>query len=94
MENDQQIPINLEPPIFALTNAQIPFDQELFYLIAMSGNTARRYSLTPGHAKRLMLLLQKQVADYEKRFGELRAELPQQPDRTQAKDEMGFASPR
>ena len=56
--------------------AQIVFDQENFYVTLVSGNQGRRFQFSPMHAKRFLMLLQKQMEAFEKQFGEQKAELP------------------
>jgi hypothetical protein len=77
MDQPNQMPINFEPFITALTGANILFDEEQFIFVLQSGNFMRRYALHPKHAKRFMLLLEKQVAEYEKANGKLNTALPQ-----------------
>lgn len=93
MENqEQQIQIALDQQIFALTNANYIFDEEQIVLFLHSGNSARRYMLTPKHAKRFSLLLDKCIAEYEKKFGVLKTDLPQQnkDENTNTGRGMGF----
>ena len=53
-----------------------------------SGNQARRYLATPKHAKRILLLLQKQIEMYEKQFEVLDTVLPEA--KPEDKTPMGF----
>lgn len=96
MDQPNQMPINFEPFITALTGANILFDEEQFVFVLQSGNFMRRYGLSPKHAKRFMLLLEKQVAEYEKTNGKLNTALPQPGAGADAKsstgeDSFGFA---
>jgi hypothetical protein len=92
MDQSKEIPLNFEPFITALTGANILFDEEQFIFIMQSGNFMRRYALTPKHAKRFTLLLEKQVADYEKANGKLDTELPQIGAKlSTGEDSFGFA---
>ncbi len=52
------------------------FSKEFFVLGMFSGSTTDVYTLTPAHTKRLLLWLGGQVANYEKQFGEINANLP------------------
>ena len=87
----KEIQITLEPVQLALTTAFINNDQENFSMIMVSGNQGRTYILSPMHAKRLQLALQKQISDYENKFGELKTELPKDTGGQTSGSKMGFA---
>lgn len=87
MSNQQQIP--LEAPAHALQNLMVQYDEEGFRLVLMSGGPARMYMLSPKHAKRIMLLLEKQVGEYESKFGELDTTLPEAQGSTETEG-LGF----
>ncbi len=90
MENEKkEIKINLDPVLYALSNLNISFNEELFDLLMISGNQARRFRLSPKHAKRAYLLLEKSITEYEKKFGEIKADLPQRQE-TGHEDKIGF----
>ena len=76
MPEQQQIQINLEPNVHTITNINLNPGEEEFILLIMSGNNARQYSMNPKHAKRFSMLLQNAINEYEKKFGELKTELP------------------
>jgi hypothetical protein len=61
------------PKLFA-ENIQIGFSAEYFVLGISSGNQAQIYSMTPGHAKRLLQYLEHEIRDYEKENGLITAE--------------------
>jgi hypothetical protein len=91
-QNQNQMPINFEPFITALTGANILFDEEQFIFMLQSGNFMRRYALSPKHAKRFMLLLGKQIAEYEKANGALKTDLPPAGGKASTgEDSFGFA---
>src|SRR3989344_225759 len=69
--------VALDPNVYATAIAQILVDSENFYLTLVSGNQGRRFQLSPGHAKRLLELLQKQMVAYESTYGEVKATKPQ-----------------
>lgn len=83
------VPMNLDPNAYAVSNVSIAASEEDFGITITSGNQIRFYNLSPKHAKRVMLLLQKEVANYEEKFGELLTELPTQPNQTDKK-QFGF----
>ena len=89
MSEPQQIQISLEPNIFTISNINLNATEEEFTLLLMSGSNARQYSLSPKHAKRFSMLLQKSIADYEKQHGELKTELPTITNQTESK-KFGF----
>ena len=88
MSNQQQ-QIPLEAPAHALQNMMVQYDQEGFRLVLMSGGPARMYVLSPKHAKRIMLLLEKQINEYESKFGELETTLPEAQGSTESEG-LGF----
>lgn len=55
-------------------NIACAFSQEFFIVNMLSGENGTAYALTPQHMKRLAQYLAHQIADYEKQFGEIRAE--------------------
>ena len=89
MNEPTPIPMNLDPNAYAISNVSIASSEEDFGITITSGNQVRFYNLSPKHAKRVMLLLQKEVANYETKFGELLTELPTVPNQTEKKT-FGF----
>ncbi len=87
--SEQQQQIAVENPIHALLNVMMDFDEESFRLLMMSGGPARMYALSPKHAKRILLLLGRQIEQYEKKFGKIEAELPKA-NKTTSEEEVGF----
>ena len=75
MEEQKQIQIDLEPNIVYLNAVQMGFDEEQFLFLMVSGNAARQYSVSPKHAKRILLLLQQKIKEYEGQYGELKTSL-------------------
>lgn len=91
-EQTQQIPVNLDPNVYALSGVRIIPSEEEFIVQTMTGSQMRQYSMTPKHAKRLLLLLTNTISEYEKQFGELKTELPvAQPNQTETK-KFGFSA--
>ncbi len=90
MSEQEQIKIALEPTAIYANGIFITPQEEEFRIQIVSGHIAREYVLSPKHAKRVSLLLQKQIADYESKFGQLKTELPTIPNQTQPK-KIGFA---
>ncbi len=89
MPEQQQQQITVENPIHALMNVMIDFDEEAFRFLMMSGGPARMYSLSPKHAKRILMLLQNQIAAYEKKFSKIETQLAKVSN-TATDDEVGF----
>jgi len=87
MENE--IKVGIDPNLYAVTNVNIAFDEEAFVFLIFSGNQARQFSASPKHAKRIELLLVKQIAEYEKKFGKIETQLPEKKETT-GKEEIGF----
>lgn len=61
------------PKLFA-ENIKIGHTPEYFVMGLSSGSQAQIYSLTPGHAKRLLQYLQHELQGYEEAHGEITAE--------------------
>ncbi|MFC1663867.1 DUF3467 domain-containing protein [Patescibacteria group bacterium] len=89
-EEKQEIKINLDPNAYAITMVNMGFDEELFHFLITSSNQARQFLATPKHAKRIYLLLKQEIEQYEKKFGELKTELPPKPKTTQKEEKVGF----
>lgn len=77
------------PHIHYATGVNVVFGEEEFVAMVVSGNQMFRFAFTPKHAKRVMLLMQKIVAEYEKKFGELETKLPDVKGST-AEKKVGF----
>ena len=86
----QQIQLNVDPNAYMITMMNIGFDAEMFHFLIASGNQGRQFIATPKHAKRIYLLLKQQLENYEKKFGELKTQLPERPQATQEKNKLGF----
>ena len=90
-ENKEKIiKINLDPVLYAVSNVNIVFSEEEFVFTIFSGNQARRFSVSPKHAKRILLLLEKQILEYEKRFGKLETKLPEKVGTERKEEYLGF----
>jgi len=88
-EEQKQIKINLDPILYALSNVNIRFTEEVFDFLMVSGNQARQFRASPKHAKRIYLLLGKYLAEYEKKFGPLETQLPEKKE-TASEEKFGF----
>lgn len=97
-QQSQQIQIGVDPNAYAITNVNLAFDEELFHFLLTTGNQGRQFAVTPKHAKRILLLLKKQVEEYENKFGEIKTKLPERPpaspslggQTTQEQNNVGF----
>lgn len=74
----------------ALKEVAIILDEENFHLVLSSGRQLTEYSLSPKHAKRLLMLLQLNIDLYEKLFGELKTSLPVAKKDTGQQKKIGF----
>jgi hypothetical protein len=93
MEENREkvIKINLDPVLYSVSNVTIAFNEEEFVFTIFSGNQARRFVASPKHAKRILLLLEKQIEDYEKQFAKLETKLPERIGTGRGKEEpLGF----
>jgi len=88
-EDTKQIKINLDPVLYALSNVNIGYNEEVFDFLFVCGNQARRFRASAKHAKRIYLLLEKTLEDYEKKFGSLKTQLPEKREAVQ-NAKMGF----
>lgn len=61
------------PKLFA-ENIKIGFSPEYFVVGISSGEQANIYSLSPGHAKRLLQYLEHEIKEFESKHGEITAE--------------------
>jgi hypothetical protein len=61
------------PKLFA-ENIKVGFTPEYFVLGLSSGAQAQIYALSPAHAKRLQQYLEHEIANFEKKHGEITAE--------------------
>lgn len=60
------------PKLFC-ENIKVGFHPEYFVVGLSSGNQAQTYALSPAHAKRLQQYLASEIAEYEKKHGEITA---------------------
>jgi hypothetical protein len=88
-EEEKQIKVNLDPTLYALSNVNIGFNEEVFDFLFISGNQARQFRASPKHAKRIYLLLGKYLEEYEKKFGVVEAQLPEKRE-TGKETKIGF----
>jgi len=88
-EEPKQIKINLDPVLYALSNVSISYDEEVFDFLFVYGNQARRFRASPKHAKRIYLLLEKCLEEYENKFGRLEVQLPERREASQG-GKIGF----
>ncbi|OGZ66801.1 MAG: hypothetical protein A3C58_00905 [Candidatus Staskawiczbacteria bacterium RIFCSPHIGHO2_02_FULL_34_10] len=89
-KEQQQIQLNIDPNSYAITMVNMLFDEEFFHFMIASGNQGRQFVATPKHAKRIYLLLKQQIENYEKKFGEMKTQLPERPQNTQEESKVGF----
>ena len=89
-EQPQQVQINLDPNSYMITMMNMGFDEEMFHFLITSANQGRQFVATPKHAKRIYLLLKQQIENYEKKFGEIKTQLPVNPGNTKEETKVGF----
>ncbi len=88
-DQEKQIKVNLDPILYALSNVNMGFNEEIFDFIFISGNQVRQFRASPKHAKRIYLLLGKYLEEYEEKFGALETQLPEKREATQ-EGKIGF----
>lgn len=89
-ENKQAIPMSINPVFNYVSNAQIAMGEEEFIIALTSGNQIFQFALSPKHTKRVKMLLDKYVDEYESRFGKLETKLQEMKKETAEKDKIGF----
>jgi hypothetical protein len=89
-KEQQPIQINMDPNSYMITMMNMGFDEEMFHFLLTSGNQGRQFTATPKHAKRIYLLLKQQIEDYEKKFGEIKTQLPKMQKNTSEEPKVGF----
>ena len=71
-------------------NISVGLSQEFFVIAMITGENGIAYALSPQHMKRLSQYLAHQITEYEKQFGEIKAEWhPGIQSPIQTKDVMG-----
>lgn len=71
-------------------NISVAFSQEFYVMAMLTGENGIAYALSPQHMKRLAQYLAHQIVEYEKQFGEIKAEWkPGIQSPIQTKDIMG-----
>ncbi len=88
-DEEKQIKVNLDPVLYSLSNVIIGLDEEFFDFLMISGNQARQFRASPKHAKRIFLLLERKLTEYEKKFSQLETQLPEKME-TGKEESMGF----
>jgi len=87
----QQIQLSVDPNAYLISGVNMGFDEENFHFLITSGTQGRQFVATPKHAKRIYMLLEQQIKQYEKQFGELTTELPHMPKMSQEqRSKVGF----
>jgi len=89
-QEQPQVQINLDPSSYMITMVNMAFDEEMFHFLITSANQGRQFVATPKHAKRIYLLLKQQIENYEKKFGEIKTQLPEMPKNTSEEPKVGF----
>ncbi len=88
-EQKKEIKVNLDPVLYGLSNVNINFNEEVFDFLLISGNQGRQFRATPKHAKRIKIILERSINEYEKRYGEIKVELPQKRE-SAPEERIGF----
>jgi hypothetical protein len=57
-------------------NITVAYNEEFFTFAIHSGEHVTAYGTTPQHMKRLMLMLNARIKDYESEYGEIKTEWP------------------
>jgi hypothetical protein len=89
-EQQHQMPISVDPNVYAITNVSIISTDEDFIFAISSGAQVRQFISSPKHAKRIYLLLKQQIETYENKFSEIKTELPKMQKNTSEEPKLGF----
>lgn len=85
-------PIDIDPFYYSAQICDITFNEEGFFVSILSGRRGRTYVLAPKHAKRLLMLLERELKAYEGKYGPLKTALPKKPTLTaEEKAALGFS---
>lgn len=68
--------IKMDPNYYFLTGVSIIAEEEQFKFLLTCGGNATQFAATPKHAKRILLLLEKKIKEYEKEFGKIQTTYP------------------
>ncbi len=85
MPEQQPIQMQVDPNGYYITGVNIAVTDEEFMFFIASQNQGRQFIASPKHAKRVSLLLQKFISEFEKKHGIIETELPKAPDQTSEK---------
>lgn len=88
-DQPQQVQLHVDPNSYYLSGMNIWMSEEEFIFLLTSQVSGRQYVTSPKHAKRISMLLQKLIAEYEQKYGPIVTELPKAPDQTTEKN-VGF----
>jgi hypothetical protein len=87
MTEELKFPLQLALEDIGITDFAVQANEEQFILQITGGALIRRYHVSPKHAKRILLLLQRWIGAFEDKFGELKTALP---EATQEEKKIGF----
>lgn len=76
MAEQQQIQVTMDPNGYYITGVNILATDEEFAFLITSQNQSRQFLSSPKHTKRILLLLQKTVGEFEAKNGEIQTSLP------------------
>jgi len=86
----KEIQLNLDPNVYMITLMNIGFNEESFNFLIASGNQGKQFAASTKHAKRIYLLLKRQIEEYERKFGEIKTQLPTIQGNTNGDTKIGF----
>jgi hypothetical protein len=87
---DKPIQFQARPEIPFVTNIQVSVSEEFAIFNIFSGNQVYRFALTPEHAKRVLLLLEKEIGKFEVKHGEIKTSLPEAQEQGKEGTSIGF----
>ena len=82
--------MNISPILNYANGVQVVFSEEEFVLVINSGNQINRYAFSPKHTKRLLMVLEKQIKEYESKFSKIETKLPESKKGTTQEEKIGF----
>lgn len=90
----KKIQLQGDPNMYYLSMVQIGFTPETFRFMLVTGKQARQFETTPEHAKRIKMVLDKKIEEYEEANKKIEAGAPPNEDdgKTTEKPSIGFSN--
>ena len=88
-----EIKLNGDPSMYYLSTVQMGYTPETFRFMLISGKQATQFETTPQHAKRIKVVLDQKIGEYEDEHGEIDTNTPDESEgKSSAEPEIGFSN--